>query len=60
MVPVLGLGLLKFAIVQATNVSMVYCIDCYRPAVGEVSVSILAFKGKLPLSIWVHVSQNHC
>ncbi|GKZ36598.1 hypothetical protein AbraIFM66950_007751 [Aspergillus brasiliensis] len=23
---------------------MVYCIDCYRPAVGEVSVSILAFK----------------
>ncbi|GLA19145.1 hypothetical protein AnigIFM62618_006808 [Aspergillus niger] len=43
-VPVLGLGLLNFAIVQATNVSMVYCIDCYRPAVGEVSVSILAFK----------------
>ncbi|KAF7525008.1 hypothetical protein PCG10_005359 [Penicillium crustosum] len=45
MVPTLGLGLLNFAIVQATNVAMVYVIDCYRPAVGEVTVSILAFKG---------------
>ncbi|KAJ5832620.1 Major facilitator superfamily domain general substrate transporter [Penicillium riverlandense] len=44
MVPTLGLGLLNFAIVQATNVAMVYVIDCYRPAVGEVTVSILAFK----------------
>jgi hypothetical protein len=46
MVPTLGLGMLNFAIVQATNVAMVYVIDCYRPAVGEVTVSILAFKGK--------------
>ncbi|KAJ6060517.1 uncharacterized protein N7446_000797 [Penicillium canescens] len=44
MVPTLGLGMLNFAIVQATNVAMVYVIDCYRPAVGEVTVSILAFK----------------
>ncbi|KAL4808152.1 major facilitator superfamily domain-containing protein [Aspergillus unguis] len=44
MVPVLGLGLLNFAIVQATNIAMVYCIDCYRPAMGEVTVAILAFK----------------
>ncbi|KAL1965784.1 hypothetical protein VTN77DRAFT_5105 [Rasamsonia byssochlamydoides] len=44
MVPTLGLGMLNFAIVQATNVAMVYVIDSYRPAVGEVTVSILAFK----------------
>ncbi|PYI16909.1 MFS transporter [Aspergillus violaceofuscus CBS 115571] len=44
MVPTLGLGLLNFAIVQATNATMVYVIDSYRPAVGEVTVSILAFK----------------
>ncbi|CRG88992.1 putative transporter mfc1 [Talaromyces islandicus] len=44
MVPTVGLGLLNFAIVQATNVAMVYVIDCYRPAVGEATVSILSFK----------------
>lgn len=47
MVPTLGLGVLNFAIVQATNVAMVYVIDCYRPAVGEVTVSILSFKGQI-------------
>lgn len=46
MVPTLGLGMLNFAIVQATNVAMVYVIDCYRPAVGEITVTILAFKGE--------------
>ncbi|PYI03949.1 putative MFS transporter [Aspergillus sclerotiicarbonarius CBS 121057] len=44
MVPTVALGLLNFAIVQATNVTMVYVIDSYRPAVGETTVSILAFK----------------
>lgn len=44
-VPTIGLGLLSFAIGQCTNVAMVYVIDSYRPAVGEVTVSILAFKG---------------
>ncbi|KKK12516.1 hypothetical protein P175DRAFT_0440894 [Aspergillus ochraceoroseus IBT 24754] len=44
MLPTVGLGLLNFAIVQVTNVTMVYVIDSYRPAVGEVTVSILAFK----------------
>ncbi|PYH91160.1 MFS general substrate transporter [Aspergillus ellipticus CBS 707.79] len=43
-VPTVGLGLLNFAIGQATNVTMVYVIDSYRPAVGEATVSILAFK----------------
>ncbi|KAL4892879.1 major facilitator superfamily domain-containing protein [Aspergillus ambiguus] len=44
MAPTVALGLLNFSIVQATNVAMVYVIDSYRPAVGEVTVSILAFK----------------
>lgn len=44
-VSTLGLGFLSFAIVQTTNVTLVYTIDAYRPAAGEVAVSQLAFKG---------------
>jgi len=44
MVPTLGLGLLNFAITQATNVTLVYTIDAYRPVAGEVTVSQLGFK----------------
>ncbi|RMD45116.1 hypothetical protein DV735_g69, partial [Chaetothyriales sp. CBS 134920] len=43
-VPTLGLGFLSFAITQATNVSLVYTIDSYRPIAGEVVVTQLAFK----------------
>ncbi|KAF5252002.1 hypothetical protein FANTH_2956 [Fusarium anthophilum] len=43
-VPTLGLGLLNLAIVQATNVSLVYTIDSYRPVAGELAVTQLAFK----------------
>ncbi|KPM42917.1 hypothetical protein AK830_g3653 [Neonectria ditissima] len=44
MVPTIGLGLLNFSIVQATNISLVYTIDAYRPVAGEVTVSQFAFK----------------
>ncbi|KAG9570652.1 MFS transporter, partial [Aureobasidium melanogenum] len=43
-VPTLGLGFLSLAIAQATNVSLVYVIDSYRPIAGETVVSQLAFK----------------
>jgi len=43
--PTFGLGLINFSISQATNVSLVYCIDAYRPVAGEVVVAQLAFKG---------------
>ncbi|KAG5748838.1 hypothetical protein H9Q70_008517 [Fusarium xylarioides] len=43
-VPTIGLGLLNMAIVQATNVSLVYTIDSYRPVAGELAVTQLAFK----------------
>ncbi|THZ16518.1 MFS transporter [Aureobasidium pullulans] len=43
-VPTLGLGFLSIAIAQATNVSLVYVIDSYRPIAGETVVSQLAFK----------------
>lgn len=33
-----------FAIVQATNVTLVYTIDAYRPAAGEITVTQLGFK----------------
>lgn len=36
----------SFAIAQATNVSLVYIIDAYRPIAGETVVTQLAFKGK--------------
>ncbi|KAE8453255.1 hypothetical protein EG329_011322 [Mollisiaceae sp. DMI_Dod_QoI] len=42
--PTIGLGLLNFSIVQATNVSLVYTIDCYRPIAGEVTVTSMALK----------------
>jgi hypothetical protein len=34
----------NFSIVQATNVSLVYTIDCYRPIAGEVTVTTVALK----------------
>ncbi|KAF2195068.1 MFS general substrate transporter [Zopfia rhizophila CBS 207.26] len=40
----IGLGLLNFSIVQATNVSLVYTIDAYRPIAGEITVTQLGFK----------------
>jgi hypothetical protein len=58
--PTIGLGLCKallsknyscanfaivnFSIVQATNVSLVYTIDAYRPIAGEIVVTAMAFK----------------
>ncbi|KAJ5666379.1 uncharacterized protein N7477_008827 [Penicillium maclennaniae] len=44
MVPTLGIGLINFTITQATNVSLVYTIDSYRPVAGEIVVTQLAFK----------------
>lgn len=44
MVPTLGLGLLNFSITQATNVSLVYIVDAYRPIAGETVVTQLGFK----------------
>ncbi|XEV01600.1 hypothetical protein FSHL1_006887 [Fusarium sambucinum] len=43
-VPTVGLGLLNFSIVQATNISLVYTIDGYRPVTGELAVTQHAFK----------------
>ncbi|KAJ4347338.1 uncharacterized protein N0V89_011279 [Didymosphaeria variabile] len=36
--------MLNFSIVQATNVSLVYTIDSYRPVAGELVVTQLGFK----------------
>ena len=35
---------MNFSIVQATNISLVYTIDCYRPIAGEVTVTSMALK----------------
>ncbi|KAF2684645.1 MFS general substrate transporter [Lentithecium fluviatile CBS 122367] len=43
----IGLGLINFSIVQATNISLVYTIDCYRPVSGEITVTQMAFKSAL-------------
>jgi len=43
-VPTLGLFFISFTVVQGTNVSFTYCMDCYRPIAGEVTVTQLAFK----------------
>ncbi|KAH6684663.1 major facilitator superfamily domain-containing protein [Halenospora varia] len=42
--PTMGLALISFSIVQATNVSLVYTIDSYRPVAGELVVTQMAFK----------------
>ena len=39
-------GLLNFSIAQATNVSLLYVIDAYRPVSGETIVTQLGFKCK--------------
>ncbi|KAK7427312.1 hypothetical protein QQZ08_006249 [Neonectria magnoliae] len=36
--------IINFSITQATNVSLVYTIDSYRPIAGEIVVTQLAFK----------------
>jgi hypothetical protein len=51
MCPTIGLALLNFSIVQATNVALVYVIDAYRPVAGEVTLSVMAFKCKLSISL---------
>lgn len=49
--PLASRGLLivavNFAIVQATNVSLVYTIDCYRPVAGEITVTQMGFKSAI-------------
>lgn len=42
--PTLGLGFLSFAVAQATNVTLTYVVDSYRPIAGETVVTQLAFK----------------
>ncbi|KAG8165283.1 hypothetical protein KVR01_005558 [Diaporthe batatas] len=42
--PTVGLGLLNFSIVQATNIVLVYVIDAYRPVAGEVTLAVMGFK----------------
>ncbi|KAI9732771.1 MAG: hypothetical protein M1834_003709 [Cirrosporium novae-zelandiae] len=42
--PTIALGLLTFSIVQATNITLVYTIDAYRPIAGEITVTQLCFK----------------
>jgi len=46
MCPTIGIALLNFSIVQATNVALVYTIDSYRPIAGEVTLTTMAFKCK--------------
>ena len=43
-VPTLGLGFLSFSVASATNVSLTYVVDAYRPIAGETVVTQLAFK----------------
>lgn len=35
---------MNFSIVQATNITLVYTIDAYRPVAGEITVAQFAFK----------------
>lgn len=44
MVPTVGQAIMTFAIIQATTVSFVYCVDSYRPIAGEVEVTQLGVK----------------
>jgi hypothetical protein len=34
----------NFAIVQGTNVCLVYVIDAYRPVAGEITMAVMGFK----------------
>lgn len=35
---------MNFAIVQGTNVALVYVIDAYRPVAGEITLAVMGFK----------------
>ncbi|KAK4230533.1 major facilitator superfamily domain-containing protein [Podospora fimiseda] len=43
-VPTISIALLNFAIVQGTNVALVYVIDAYRPVAGEITLAVMGFK----------------
>lgn len=43
-IPTLGLGFISFSCASATNVSLTYVVDAYRPIAGETIVTQLAFK----------------
>lgn len=40
----LGVSLVNFNVCAATNITMVYTIDCYKPIADEVVTTTLAFK----------------
>ncbi|KAF1931807.1 uncharacterized protein M421DRAFT_55453, partial [Didymella exigua CBS 183.55] len=44
MCPIIALALINFSIVQATNFSLVYTVDCYRPVAGEIVVTQMAWR----------------
>lgn len=62
MCPTVGLALLNFSIVQATNVALVYVIDGYRPVAGEVTLTTMAFKSAFGFLLsfytnpWIEIS----
>ncbi|KAJ9271366.1 hypothetical protein DTO212C5_2716 [Paecilomyces variotii] len=43
-VPVIGIALVNFTIVQANNIALLYILDSYRPIAGEVIVTQSVFK----------------
>lgn len=51
MVGCLGLSLVNFNVCCATNIALVYAIDCYKPIADEVITSTLAFKAAVGFAL---------
>lgn len=44
MIGCVGVSLINLTICAATNITLVYSIDCYKPIAGEVVTATLGFK----------------
>lgn len=46
-----SIALVNFSIVQATNVSLTYCVDVLKPIAGEMVITVLVFKSAVGFAI---------
>ncbi|KIW23939.1 uncharacterized protein PV07_09686 [Cladophialophora immunda] len=55
-IPTIGIGLQSFALVCCSGISMVYCIESYRPIAGEIVVCGLSYKACLAFLLSFYVN----
>lgn len=50
-------SLVNFAVVQGTNIALVYVIDAYRPVAGEITLAVMGFKSMFGFLLSFYTNQ---